>query len=220
MDAVSSLIFGGLCAAKANLEVALFRANGVPSRILIANPIHYYSKKIDWIDALHYVVEFYVPNYGWVRGMSGRVPYQPKNDIILRIVYPEDENEAGNGLSYYGGMEPWFWFSNDKINLDFPDEIFKLYKKTKGEGIPITTGKFVCNFKIDIKLADEIFNLSKKNWINFVDKFDKIDSKNLEIYNEAIRFYKKGLQELIKNEFDTYISDMKKTNELFSKIKN
>lgn len=221
MDAVSGLFFGGLCATKANLEVALLRANGVPSRILIVNPLHYYSKKIDWIDALHYIVEFYIPNYGWVRAMSGRVPYQPKNDIVLRIVYQEDENNAGNGLSYYGGMEPWFWFSDDNIKLDFPEDLFKLYKKTKGRGIPITTGANLSNFKIELGLADQIFKLSEENWIQFVDYFGKkLDTRNSEIYDEAIQFQKKGLQGLTNSDVENYIQNMKKTHDLFSKITN
>lgn len=219
MDAVSGLFFGGLCATKANLEVALLRANGVPSRILIVNPIHYYSKKIDWIDALHYIVEFHIPNYGWVRAMSGRVPYQPKNDIVLRIVHPEDEDDAGNGLSFYGGMEPWFWFSDKSIKLDFPEDIFKLYKKIKGQGIPITTGAYISNFKIESELANQIFKLSKENWTQFIEYFGKkLNSKNSKIFDEAIQFKKKCLQDLTNSDVKGYIDNLKKSKGLFSKI--
>ena len=221
MDAVSGLFFGGLCATKANLEVALLRANCVPSRILIVNPIHYYSKKVNWIDALHYIVEFYVPDHGWVRAMSGRVPYQPKNDIVLRVVYPEDEDIAGNGLSFYGGMEPWYWFSNENVKLDFPDELFKLYKKTEGIGIPITTGENINNFKIESELADQVIKITQDNWIQFVKYFGKkLDSKNLKHYNEAIQFQKKAIRDLTNKDIDNYIQNMKLTTDLFRKILN
>jgi hypothetical protein len=219
MDAVSGLFFGGLCATKANLEVALLRANGIPSRILIVNPLHYYSKKIEWIDALHYIVEFYIPNYGWVRAMSGRIPYQSKNDIILRIVYPVDENNAGNGLSFYGGMEPWFWFSNNDLKLDFPEDLFKLYKKTKNQGIPITTGTNINSFKIESGLADQVFRLTLDNWRQFIIYFGKkLDNKNQKIYDNTIQLQKKVLQDLKNTEINNYIQNMKKIYDLFTKI--
>jgi len=218
-DAVSGLMFGGLCVTKTNLEVALLRANGVPSRVLIVNPIHYYSKKIDWIDALHYITEIYVPKYGWVRAMSGIVPYQPKNDIVLRIVYSEDENIAGNGLSYYGGMEPWFWFSNENIIFDFPEDIFTLYKK--GLGIPITTGKVVNKYKIDSVMADIVFQLMQGCWIQFEKIFSKqLDNQGLKNYDDVIQFQKKILQDLIESNMKNCIEHLNKVNDLFKKIEH
>lgn len=220
MDAVSGLLFGGLCATKTNLEVALLRANGVPSRILIVNPIHYYSEKIDWVDALHYIVEFYVIDYGWVRAMSGRVPYQPKNDIVLRIVYPEDENEAGNGLSYYGGMEPWFWFSNKDISLDFPEDIFTLYKKPKSSGIPITTGATVCKIEIEEKTADTAYKLTQNNWEKYTYHFGKkLSHPSSKSYTNAVNFQKQALHDItISKNIRNYIENIKKSHASFKEI--
>jgi len=220
MDAASGLLFGGLCSTKTNLIVALFRANRVPARVLIVNPLYYRIKDLEWIDGLHYIIEFYVPNYGWARANSGRAPYQPKNDIVLKIVYPEDENEAGNGLSYYGGMVPWFWFSNEHVLLDFPEDIFTLYKKPKGSGIPITTKKILNNFKVEKKLADIAFILAQKNWEMFITHFGKkLDNSNSKNYEKAIQLKKQMIQDLTNSDIKNCLENAKKINGLLRKIK-
>lgn len=112
-DAVSALFIGGACTGRANLGAALFRANGVPAKDLIVTLM--VGKNI-WYDA-HYNIEYYCPDYGWVPAETtlGITPYEPKNNIILRVNYPEDENLAGSGLDYYGGCEPWFWINNKDV---------------------------------------------------------------------------------------------------------
>ena len=61
LDAVEALHKGGSCTSFANLAAALLRANGIPTRILAVYPT--------WSPSLqtHYIVEFYMPDYGWVR---------------------------------------------------------------------------------------------------------------------------------------------------------
>ncbi|HEC81872.1 MAG TPA: hypothetical protein ENI42_05570 [Thermoplasmatales archaeon] len=116
LDAVSSLFFGGSCTGRANLGTALFRANGVPAKNVIVTPV--FAGKDFWFDA-HYISEYYCPDYGWVSAETtlGVTPYEPKNNIVLRVNYPEDENLAGNGNDYYGGCEPWFWTDNVDVQV-------------------------------------------------------------------------------------------------------
>ncbi|MDY6984866.1 MAG: transglutaminase-like domain-containing protein, partial [Candidatus Thermoplasmatota archaeon] len=89
-DALTTLRTGGaVCTGHANLAAALSRANGIPCRVLAVSS----SNQLQ----THYVVEFYVPDYGWVwmESTMGIMPYQPTDAVLLRIVYPEDEILGG-----------------------------------------------------------------------------------------------------------------------------
>ncbi len=106
LDAASSLFFGGTCTGRANLGTALFRANGVPARVLHVMP----TWSSGWYD-MHYISEYYSLDNGWVLAETvlGITPLEQKQNIILRVNYPADEDTAGNRGDYYGGCEPWFW---------------------------------------------------------------------------------------------------------------
>jgi transglutaminase-like putative cysteine protease len=85
-----------VCTGKANLAVALARVLGIPARILAVLPSHF-------------ICEFWIPNYGWVRGESTqRIFPDPKYvwtvDWIGDI---EDENLFGpsGGIIAYLGIE-------------------------------------------------------------------------------------------------------------------
>jgi len=103
----------GVCTGKANLGTALFRAIGIPAKDLVVMPT------FNVTFAMHFISEYYCSYYGWilVETTLGQTPLQPKLEIILRINYPEDENNAGN----YGGVEQWHWKDvneNVQINMD------------------------------------------------------------------------------------------------------
>ena len=90
LDAVEALRHSGSCTSMANLAAAMFRANGVPTRILACYPT--------WAGPLqtHYIVQFYVPDYGWVwlESTTGDVPRLPYQDVIVAIVNPDDEERS------------------------------------------------------------------------------------------------------------------------------
>jgi hypothetical protein len=174
MDAISCLFFGGLCCGQANLAAALLRANGVPTKILIVTTfgsvkVSYVGEK-KWLDSQHYMIEFYCPDYGWIKCTPGKFGFQPKNYIIFRIIYPEDEDIAGNGLSYYGGMEPWFWISNKNISIIFPEEIISSYKKPRGNvsGVPAIRIWTEKKITIEDSTADSVFNITQNAWELYV----------------------------------------------------
>jgi len=218
-DAFSTLLFGGLCTSQVNLGVALLRANGVPARVLIVNPIFSHGRQFDWLDSLHYAIEFYMPNYGWIRAEPGRILRRPKNLIIIRIIYPEEEYIAGNGLSYYGGKEPWFWFSNKNIILDFPEDLITYYKKPKGSGVPATSRNIVSKVKAKKEIANKIFILSQNSWEIYVNFFGKrLNSNYSNKYETAIEFQKQALEDLINSEIKNSIKNMKKAYDLFKEI--
>ena len=140
-DALTTLRTGGaVCTGSANLAAALFRANGIPCRVLAVSSASQLQT--------HYIVEFYVPDYGWVwmESTQGIIPYQPTDVVLLRVVYPKDEVPSGvpkyttidntsrvyieSGLSEtcYQGREILHKYCGDE------EEIAMAYLKTKEVG--------------------------------------------------------------------------------------
>ena len=147
-DAVSTLYVGGCCVGDANLGSALFRANGVPARNLLVMPSWpwYYT----WYN-MHYMCEYYCPGYGWIPAETslGIVPYQLKNHILLRIVYPDEENEAGKRFDYFGGWEQWYWTDTEKTWI---------YWDWDGSG---TRSRMEANVTTDETIMNIAFNLTQ-----------------------------------------------------------
>jgi transglutaminase-like putative cysteine protease len=102
LDAVHALDKQGSCTSCANLVAALLRANGIPARILAGYPT--------WCGALqtHYIVEAFVPDYGWYPIESTRLqaPWAPYQQIEVAIIPPEHEDRsegrpfAADGVPY------------------------------------------------------------------------------------------------------------------------
>lgn len=95
--ALSTLERGyAVCTGKANLATALCRSVGIPARVLFVLPTHY-------------IMEAYIPGYGWVRGESTQAhfPYAKNNSTVQWIADIDDENFAGHrgGVIAYWGVE-------------------------------------------------------------------------------------------------------------------
>jgi transglutaminase-like putative cysteine protease len=85
-----------VCTGKANLAVALARSLGIPSRVLA-------------VLSSHFICEFWVPDYGWVRGESTQGVFPDPKHIwtVNWITDIEDENLFGpsGGIVAYLGIE-------------------------------------------------------------------------------------------------------------------
>jgi transglutaminase-like putative cysteine protease len=224
MDAVSCFFLGSLCAGQINLAVALMRANKIPTRILIGTMFGmvFFAGENVWLDSQHYMMEFYCPGYGWIKCTPGKFAHQPKNYIISRVVYPEDENVAGNGFSYYGGMVPWFWIENENIDLAFPDEILTIYKKPYGNvsGVPATRFNTLKKISSDYKQSNIAFELTKNIWEAFTKLQGLIlDNENKRRYNEAIQKHKKALRSFKNSDLDEYTKNLKLALSNYQNIK-
>jgi transglutaminase-like putative cysteine protease len=115
-----------VCTGKANLAAALARTLGIPARILLVLPSHF-------------IVEFWIPDYGWVRGESTRGLFPEPRHIwtVDWVGSIEDENLFGPSLgiiAYLGiegnGAASWFQ-ENDEIAL--PEHFIQPYAVVDGD---------------------------------------------------------------------------------------
>jgi hypothetical protein len=102
LTAVESLDNRGSCTSCANLVAALLRASGVPARIVASYP--------SWSGPLqtHYIVEAYVPGYGWypIESTLGQAPWPNTQQAQVAIIPPQHEAEAcaGPRVGVAGGV--------------------------------------------------------------------------------------------------------------------
>ena len=104
LTAVEALDKQGSCTSCANLVAALLRAAGVPARVLAGYPL--------WSGPLqtHYIVEAFVPGYGWypVESTMGRAPWPNCQQVNVSIVPIEHESESLAGpRSFTAGAVPF-----------------------------------------------------------------------------------------------------------------
>ena len=110
-DALTTLkTMGGVCNGHATLSCALLRASGIPTRVLAVLPLG--------VQVLtHYLVEFYAPDFGWVwlEPSFMSLPHQPSEDVVLGVLYPEDDRGIG-------GLERVAYTSSDLVLLTYDPE--------------------------------------------------------------------------------------------------
>lgn len=104
LTAVQALDHQGSCTSCANLVAALLRGAGVPARVLAGYPL--------WSGPLqtHYIVEAFVPAYGWypVESTLGRAPWPNHQQVNVSIVPVEHESRALAGARICaGGAVPY-----------------------------------------------------------------------------------------------------------------
>jgi hypothetical protein len=208
-DAFTTLLRNGECPGRSHLGSALFRANGVPARVLITVPTRYKF----WFE-MHYMTEYYCPGYDWIltEVHGGKTPYEPKNQIIQRICYPEDENDTQNDF-YYPRMtciEKWFWIENENIRPFYKD--LKDGSKSRGyqESEVLTSlsiGKDV------IQLTENVFN----EYEHYLDL--TLTGQNLVYFNNAVSYQEEAVYTL-KGATDPfgYIYYLDKAQEEYDKI--
>ena len=208
LDARSSLFFGGSCTGRANLGTALFRANGIPARVLHVIPTWPDIENNDWFD-MHYISEYYLPGYDWVLSETtiGITPFEQKNNIVLRINYPKDENLAGNCCDYYGGCEPWFWTESKDI---------KLFWKSPRSG---ARGRFNNNITTNQTTADDVFNITKKVYDIFT-KYAGVDLTdiNQQYFENATLAQKNAVECFKQRDIDGYSTNISYAFDQFQQI--
>jgi hypothetical protein len=208
-DALSTLQRGyGVCTGKSNLAAALFRAAGIPARIILTSPLP------------HFFVEYYVHPYGWVRSeaTAGTTPIGYHWFVAGYCAYPEDETDSSyiNGQNPgYGAVVYWgadnvdiFWdivYSNchrDSYNIEMTQEqINKAYNLSNS-----VWEKFVLNFNNDLtEKGEQNFNELKSYQMAAAQAFVQ---KNLQGFFDNLESALEGYQlgvEKTGNSFETCI---------------
>ena len=97
--------WGNSCTGHAHAAAALFRAAGVPARVLLTT-LPYMGGPMD----MHWVIEFWMTDYGWVRmdPQLGWYPVDSRNHVLTFAPEPADEFP----LFYPAGVEG-MWHSSD-----------------------------------------------------------------------------------------------------------
>lgn len=112
-DAVTTLLINGENVGRSHLACALFRSQNIPARVLLVH------RDQGFWTQMHYIVEYYVPEYGWVLldSTDGKTPYDTKNQIINRICFIQDEQDTIDDyiFPFMKGLERWLWIDSDYI---------------------------------------------------------------------------------------------------------
>jgi hypothetical protein len=188
-DAITTLLINGENVGRSHLACALLRTSNVPSRVLLVN-----NDQGFWTQ-MHYMVEYYIPNYGWVLidTTKGETPYNTNKQIINRICYPSDENDTKKDyiIPFMKGEEKWIWINNENIYPYYIDCNDGSKSQMFIEG-GINTSSFTAEnafFKTQI-----VFHQYQK----FLG--DNLNQENLEHLNNAVTYQKRGINEFIENQ--------------------
>jgi transglutaminase-like putative cysteine protease len=192
-DALSVMILGGGgCDGTANLGTALFRAAGIPAKQLILTPLSGRGEnEYCWY---HCICEYYCPDYGWVWAETtvADTPRQPKDAVVLRVNYPEDENNAGKRLQDNFGHVYSFWVINNNI---IPDSR--------------TWGWNEKNLTADKNLADDTFNLTQNVWELFTQYIGRlVNSEDINKFNSAVTFQTNAIECFKQSDVIGYFNNM------------
>ena len=139
-DAVYTLNWGSSCTGHANAGAALFRANGIPARVLL-NVL-----SLDMPMDHHWAIEYFMPDYGWVRLETtlGIDRVHPVYNIVTMACSPADEFP----LFRWNGIENQWHTSDPALGYRNPD--------WKGSHRAVTTDRVTATSDT----ADMIFSLA------------------------------------------------------------
>ncbi len=206
-DALTTLFINGENVGRSHLACALLRNKNIPSRVLLVN-----NDQGFWTQ-MHYMVEYYVPDYGWVLldTTKGETPYETKRQIINRICYPQDENDTKTDYIFplMKGEERWIWIENNNVRPYYID------CKEGSKSQMFTEEKKL----VEKNLSDRCFNYTK---ITF-NKYQRylgmnLSCKNQIFFKNAINFQKKAINNLNRNNPEKYYNFIKMANEEYEKI--
>ena len=118
-DALTTLMINGENVGRSHLACALFRAKDIPARVVLAH-----NDQGFWTQ-MHYMVEYYVPEYGWVLldSTKGLTPYPTHRQVINRLCSIEDEDDTKKDYIYrfMKGEERWIWIDTDAVEPNYVD---------------------------------------------------------------------------------------------------
>ena len=207
-DAVTTLLINGENVGRSHLACALLRLQNIPSRVLLVN-----NDQGFWTQ-MHYMVEYYIPDYGWVLldTTRAKTPFNTSRQVINRICYPVDENDTKTDYIFkrMKGEERWIWLSSDDVKPYYID--CKQGSKSQMFSEKVLT---ICNL-----VADSCFNSTKNTFILYQKYLGAVlTGENQLLFENAVGFQNQAIYNMKNGNPLDYYYFMQRANEEFNKIK-
>ncbi len=208
-DAVTTLFLNGENVGRGHLACALLRNQNIPSRIVLVN-----NDQGFWTQ-MHYMVEYYVPEYGWVLTdtTEGKTPYDTGRQIINRISYPEDENNTKEDYIYkfMKGEERWIWIDNTNVKPYYVD-----CRKGSKSQMFIEKKLNLCDIIIDkcLGTTSETFT----QYQEFLGK--NLTGQNKLFFENGAIFQKNAIYSMKNGDIFDYYYNIRRAGEEYKKIIN
>jgi len=188
-DAKTTLFINGENVGRSHLSCAFFRSQNIPARVLLAH-----NDQGFWTQ-MHYMVEYYVPEYGWVLldSTKGETPYETKRQIINRICFPEDEDNTKTDyiFPYMKGEERWLWIDNEYVSPYYVDCDAGSKSQMFSES-EVTTDSFT---------ADYAFLLTQMVFHQYQQYLGKnLTGENQQHFENATIYEKQAIEKLIETD--------------------
>jgi hypothetical protein len=206
-DALTTLLINGENVGRSHLACALMRNQNIPSRVILVN-----NDQGFWTQ-MHYMVEYYVPDYGWVLldTTKGETPYNTSRQIINRICYPSDENDTKTDYIFrlMKGEERWIWFSDENVKPYYVD-------CDEGSKSQMFTEKSITTCE---HISVTCFHSTIKTFNKFQSYLgESLTGQNLEFFENAINFQKQALNSFQNNDIMNYYYYLERSFEEYDKI--
>jgi hypothetical protein len=207
-DAVTTLLINGENVGRSHLACALLRLQNIPSRVLLVN-----NDQGFWTQ-MHYMVEYYVPDYGWVLldTTRAKTPFNTSRQVVNRVCHPEDENNTKTDYIFkrMKGEERWIWLSNDNVKPYYVDCSQGSKSQMFSECIVMT-----CDL-----VADACFNSTRTTFNQFQKYLGKgLTGENQAYFENAVGFQNEAINNMkIGNPLEYYYY-VQRANEEYNKIK-
>ncbi len=144
-DARTTLLIGGENVGRSHLACALLRSQNIPARVILVH-----NDQGFWTQ-MHYMVEYYVPGYGWVllETTKGKTPYETKRQVINRICFISDEQDTKTDYIFkrMKGEERWLWINTSVVEPYYVDCTIGSKSQMFQEGV-ISTDAFTSEYTV------------------------------------------------------------------------
>ncbi len=206
-DAITTLLLNGENVGRGHLACALLRTKNIPARMLLAH-----NDQGFWTQ-MHYMVEYYVPEYGWVLldPTYGETPYATYHQIINRVCHPEDEQDtkADYIIPRMRGEERWLWLNTPYVRPWYVDCEQGSKSQMFTEAALTTT----------IETADHAIVLSKKVF-NLYQRYLGANLTNSSYYyfNQGIHYQQQALEKFTNYDILDYLAYMDKAYTAYQQI--
>lgn len=197
-DAIHALKWANSCTGHAHVGAALFRANGVPARVLLDIPLNFANLNSDQ----HWIIEYFVPNYGWVKmeTSTGENPFRLSNQIITFICHPEHEFPV-----FYPWGNEGLWHTSD------PDLLLNWGRAHNGH-IIYGIQNSLDTVKLASSLTNSVFHYYSSYWgIN-------LSSAQQTTFQNAFNYQKSALDNIKNKDIDRYTINMQNALNMYKSI--